>query len=102
MDTNQLLATVFTTLGTSGALLWLVKGAVKFFDGTAGRERIRNKSMKDQRNEERDRAEREALNRRRTEEYASRLRRFCTEEHGTDPDEFPRWPQLVKEPKQTN
>jgi hypothetical protein len=104
MDATQVLVTIITTLGTSGALVLLINGAVRYFNGSAGRERARNTTMKDQRNEawkdaerERDRAELEALNRRRTEEYTSRVRRFCTEQHGTDPDEFPTWPPLLKE-----
>lgn len=104
MDSTQLLITVITTLGTSGGLVLLINGLVKYFNGSAGRERARNTTMKDQRNEawkdaerERDRAELEALNRRRTEEYTSRVRRFCTEQHGTDPDDFPKWPPLLNE-----
>lgn len=74
MDSAQLLVAVFGVLGSSGALVVIVNGAIKYFNGTAGREKARNATMKTQRNEawadaerERDRADREARNRRKTE-----------------------------------
>lgn len=104
MDTAQLLVTGFGVLGSSGALVVIVNGIVKYFNGTAGRQRIRNMGMKEQRNEawadaerERDRADREAYNRRLTEEYASQLRRDCTE-HGVSDRELRPWPELKKPP----
>ena len=107
MDSTQLLVTVLGTLGGSGALLALVNGLMKYFSGAAGRERIRNVSLKDQRNEawadaekERDRAECEARNRRRIEEYASQLRRDCTE-HGVTDKELRPWPKLENSPHET-
>lgn len=111
MDSTQLLITIVTTLGTSGALTILITGIVKYFNGSAGRERIRNTTLKDQRNEawadaekersradrEQARADREARNRRLTEEYASQLRRDCTE-HGMTPQELRPWPHLESDP----
>jgi len=104
VDSAQLLVAAFGVLGSSGALVVIVNGAVKYFNGTAGRERIRNMGMKEQRNEawadaerERDRADLEAHNRRLTEEYASQLRRDCTEHGVTDRDLRP-WPVLKKPP----
>lgn len=108
MDSTQVLVGVFGILGSSGALVVIVNGAVKYFNGSAGREKARNVSMKEQRNEawadaerERDRADsalkradREARNRRKTEEYASELRRDCTE-HGAT--ELRPWPALETE-----
>jgi hypothetical protein len=112
--TAQVLGTVLGVLGTSGALLALVNGLIKYFSGAAGRERARNTTLKDQRNEawaERNkawkevaveraradrndaRADREAHNRRLTEEYASQLRRDCTE-HGMSDRELRPWPPL--------
>ena len=71
MDSAQLLVTLFGVLGSSGALVVIVNGAVKYFTGTAGRERVRNMGMKEQRNEawaesakSDARADREAHNRR--------------------------------------
>jgi len=107
VDSTQILVTVLGTLGGSGALLALVNGLMRYFSGAAGRERIRNVSLKDQRNEawadaerERQRADIEAYNRRLTEEYASQLRRDCTE-HGVTDKELRPWPTLKKPPNQT-
>jgi O-methyltransferase involved in polyketide biosynthesis len=104
MDSAQLLVAVFGVLGSSGALVVIVNGVVKYFNGTAGRERARNISMREQRNEawadaerERCRADLEAYNRRLTEEYASQLRRDCTE-HGMTDKELRDWPVLKKPP----
>ncbi|WP_314325425.1 hypothetical protein [Paenarthrobacter ilicis] len=113
MDSTQLLVTLIGAGGGGAALLALINGLVKYLTGAAGRERIRNTTLKDQRNEawadaekERDRADkeqaradREARNRRRTEEYASQLRRDCTE-HGMGEQELRPWPQLEKEPSE--
>ena len=104
METTQLVVAVLGSAGVSAFLVALVNGAVKYFNGTAGRERVRNVGLKDQRNEawadaekERDRADREARNRRRIEEYASQLRRDCTE-HGVTDKELRPWPKLEKQP----
>lgn len=104
MDSAQLLVAVFGVLGSSGALVVIVNGAVKYFNGTAGRERARNISMREQRNEawadaerERARADREARNRNRVADYASGRRRDLIE-HGIDPADIPDWPQLETEP----
>jgi hypothetical protein len=101
MDSAQLLVAIFGVLGSSGAL---VIGVVKYFNGTAGRERARNISMREQRNEAwkdaeeaRALADLEAHNRRLTEEYASQLRRDCTE-HGVPDRELRPWPTLKKPP----
>lgn len=98
MDSTQALVTVIGAGGVGAALLALVNGAIKWVTGTAGREKARNADMKTQRNEawadaerERARADREALNRRLTEEYASQLRRDCTE-HGVTT--LRPWPRL--------
>jgi hypothetical protein len=103
-STQQLLIAVFGVVGSSGALVVLVNGVVKYFNGTAGRERIRNMGMKEQRNEawaeakrSDARADREAHNRRLLEEYASQLRRDCTE-HGVTDVELRPWPVLKKPP----
>lgn len=105
MDSTQILVAGFGILGSSGALVVLVNGAVKYFNGTAGRQRLRNVGMKEQRNEawadaerERNRADLEAHNRRLIMEYASELRRDCTE-HGVTDRELRPWPEL-KKPKE--
>jgi hypothetical protein len=106
MESTQLVAAILGSAGVSAFLVAVVNGAVKFFNGTAGRERIRNISLKDQRNEawadaerERERADIEAYNRRVTEEYASQLRRDCTE-HGVQLQELRPWPTLKKPPNE--
>lgn len=111
MDTAQILSTVLGSAAVSAFFVALVNGTVKYFNGTAGRERIRNTGLRQQRNEawadaekERDRADRmqeradrEARNRRLTEEYASQLRRDCTA-HGMTDAQLRPWPQLEKPP----
>ena len=113
MDPAQTLVTIIGAGGGGAALVALINGAVKFFSGSAGRERARNMTLKDQRNEawadaekERDRADRmqaradrEARNRNRLADYASSLRRDCTE-HGMDLDKLRAWPVLEAEPVQ--
>jgi hypothetical protein len=105
MDATQA-AVAIMTAGGGVFLVALVNGLGKYFSGAAGRERARNTSLKDQRNEawadaerERERADREAHNRRLTEEYASQLRRDCTE-HGMQPHELRPWPTLKKPPSE--
>lgn len=101
MDTPQIIITILGA-GTGGAILTSVVNAfIKFFSGTAGREKVRNADMKTQRNEawadaerERARADSEAVKRRKVEEYASALRRDCTE-HGAT--ELRPWPKLETE-----
>lgn len=106
MDSTQLLVSVFGILGSSGALVVIVNGAVKYFSGTAGRERARNISMREQRNEawadaerERDARDRADRNRNRMADYASGRRRDLIE-HGVDPGDIPDWPKLETEPPQ--
>ncbi|UKA59148.1 hypothetical protein [Arthrobacter sp. FW306-2-2C-D06B] len=104
MDGTQQFVLAMVSIGGGMVALELIKGLVKFFTGAAGRERARNVTLKEQRNEawadaerERDRADREAHNRRITEEYASQLRRDCTE-HGMTDQELRPWPVLKKPP----
>lgn len=110
MDATQATITVLGA-GTGGAILTtLVNAVIKFFSGTAGREKIRNADMRTQRNEawedaERERAradasqaraDREARNRNRLADYAAALRRDCME-HGMDVPELRPWPTLETE-----
>lgn len=119
MDSSQQLwAAVLTSAGLFSFLGVVATGVIKHVNGTAGRERIRNTGLKQQRDEawalvrterargdrERDRADLaderadvEAHNRRLTEEYASQLRRDCTE-HGMTDRELRPWPALRKPP----
>lgn len=141
MDSSQQIwAAVLSSTGLFAFLTVVVTGVGKHVNGTAGRERIRNTGLKQQRDEawalvreerlrsqeaktnaekavteakaeadkavreERDRADHaderadvEAFNRRLTEEYASQLRRDCTE-HGMTDRELRPWPTLRKPP----
>jgi len=104
MDGTQQFVLALVSVGGGMVALELIKGSVKFFTGASGREHARNVSMKEQRNEawadterERERADIEAHNRRLTEEYASQLRRDCTE-HGMSDNELRPWPKLKKPP----
>lgn len=104
MDSAQLVVTAFGVLGSSGALVVIVNGVVKYFSGTAGRERARNISMREQRNEawadaerERGRADRSNRNVNRIADYASGRRRDLIE-LGVEPGDIPDWPQLETDP----
>lgn len=117
-STQQIWAAVLASTGLFTFLGVVANGVIKHVNGTAGRERIRNTGLKQQRDEawalvreerkltkeERDRADAsdaradvEAYNRRITEEYASQLRRDCTE-HGMTNDDLRPWPLLKKPP----
>jgi DNA-binding helix-hairpin-helix protein with protein kinase domain len=139
-STQQIWATVLSSAGLFTFLGVVANGVIKHVNGTAGRERVRNTGLKQQRDEawalvreerlrsqeaktsaekavteakaqadkavreERDRADHaderadvEAHNRRLTEEYASQLRRDCTE-HGMTDRELRPWPTLRKPP----
>lgn len=141
MDSTQTIwAAVLSSAGLFTFLGIIANGVIKHADGTAGREKIRNTGLKQQRDEawalareerarteaakaaadqvvkdtkaaadaaikeERDRADHadaradvEAFNRRLTEEYASQLRRDCTE-HGVTARELRPWPKLKQLP----
>lgn len=121
MDSSQQIwAAVLASTGLFSFLGLVATGIGKHINGTAGRERIRNTGLKQQRDEawalvrterargdrERDRADLsderadvEAYNRRVTEEYASQLRRDCTE-HGVTDRELRPWPALKKPPEE--
>lgn len=110
-STQQIWATVLSSAGLFTFLGVVANGVIKHVNGTAGRERIRNTSLKQLKDEawallreERKRADAsdaradlEAYNRRLTEEYASQLRRDCTE-HGVTDTELRPWPVLKKPP----
>jgi hypothetical protein len=81
-NTTQIIVTVLGSGALFSFLTMIVTGVAKVLNGTAGRDRIRNMGMKEQRNEawaetakSDARAGMEAHNRRLTEEYASGLRR---------------------------
>ncbi|MET3349655.1 UNVERIFIED_ORG: hypothetical protein ABID57_001327 [Arthrobacter sp. UYEF1] len=119
-STQQIWAAVLASTGLFTFLGVVANGVIKHVNGTAGRERIRNTGLKQQRDEawallreerrltkaERERgdesdarADLEAHNRRLTEEYASQLRRDCTE-HGMTDRELRPWPVLKKPPSE--
>lgn len=108
-STQQIWATVLSSAGLFAFLGVVANGVIKHVNGTAGRERIRNTGLKQQRDEawalvreERaradhsdERADLEAHNRRLIMEYASELRRDCTD-HGVTDKELRPWPRLKK------
>lgn len=121
MDSSQQIwAAVLSSAGLFTFLGVVANGVIKHVNGTASRERVRNTGLKQQRDEawalvrterargdsERDRADLsdaradvEAHNRRVTEEYASQLRRDCTE-HGVTDQQLRPWPNLKKPPEE--
>jgi hypothetical protein len=114
MDSNatQIVAAVLGSAAVTSVLGVLANGLVKYFNGTAGRERSRNTGLKEQREDalrrearakadadrSDTRADLEAHNRRLTEEYASTLRRILIERFGVPEDALPPWPALKKPP----
>jgi hypothetical protein len=70
--TQQLIGTIITTLGTSGGLVLLINGLIKWLSGFSHRERVRNTNLAA-------RAEKEANKRRAAEEHVSILRRQIRE-----------------------
>lgn len=86
MEPAEFLVTIIGAGGGGAILLSLIRGLSSWLSGGAGRERVRNASFAEQRNnaviargemaEERDA---EATKRRKTEEYASLLRRQLIE-----------------------
>lgn len=96
MDTAQVLGLITAAVGAGGFLTVAISGITKWSSGAAGRERVRNTSMKEQRDEAiRARQlsdagrDSEARKRRVTEEYASQLRRDLTE---LGVEVLPPWP----------
>lgn len=86
MDTAQIIVSLLGAGGGGAVLVALVNGIMKQISGAAGRERVRNSSLEEQRikaieerDEARDAAEAEATKRRKIAEYASVLRRQLNE-----------------------
>lgn len=86
MDTAQIIVSLLGAGGGGAVLVALVNGIMKQVSGAAGRERVRNTSLEEQRikaieerDEARDAAELDAAKRRRMAEYASLLRRQLNE-----------------------
>jgi hypothetical protein len=106
MDTAQVIVTLLGGGGGAAVVIALINGILKQLSGSAGRERERNTSLSEQRVkaiEERDKAYKdrddavaeatadrdlEATKRRKTEEYASVLRRQLNEA-GIVPEPWP-------------
>lgn len=95
METSQMLVTVIGAGGGGAALLALINGLIKWLSGSSARERQRNTDIVAQRRkaiEERDVAddERDSADKRRrkSEEYASSLRRQLLE-NGIEPNPWP-------------
>jgi len=70
--TRQLLGSIITTLGTSGGLVLLINGAIKWLSGFSHRERVRNANLAT-------RLEKADNKRRAAEEEVSLLRRQIRE-----------------------
>jgi hypothetical protein len=122
MDSNaiQIVAAVLGSAAVTSVLGVLAKGLVDVVKGTAGRERLRNAGLKEQREDalRRERkakadgdrsdalADLEAYNRRLTEEYASAIRRDCTELHyhadgrPVTREDLRHWPALRRPPQE--
>lgn len=104
MDTSQLLVTVLGAGGGGAALLALINGLIKWLSGSSARERQRNTDIVSQRrvaieeretaNTERDQADRK---RRKSDEYASSLRRQLLE-NGITPLAWPDDDHLTQNP----
>lgn len=80
------------TAGMGGFFREIVSGLSKYRSGVSAKESNRKRDLVSERDYEYDRAEAEARNRRRLEEYAAKLRRGYFE-HGLD-KEMPKWPKL--------
>lgn len=99
MEQAQLWAAVAASLGTGGAATVLISGLVKYFSGSAGREKARNTDMKSQR----DRAqvllnyERERF--RVISEEAAKWRRIAIA-HGVDKRKLGPWPDFDQFPEE--
>ena len=98
MDGTQAVVALLGAGGLGAALLALVNGLIKWLNGSYGRQRSRSADLVVQRNdayaravEAEERAEGEALHRRRLAEYASELRRLLIEA-GHDPRDLPPFP----------
>lgn len=103
-STQQIWAAVLSSAGFFTFLTVIATGVGKHLNGTAGRERIRNMGMKEQRKEAWAEAAKadatadlEAHNRRLIQEYASGLRRDLLE-LGVPEDKLRPWPTLKKPP----
>lgn len=108
MDSSQqqIWAAVLSSAGLFAFLGVVATGIGKHINGTAGRERVRNMGMKEQRNDAWAEAaksdalaDREAHNRRLIQEYASGLRRDLLE-LGVPEDKLRKWPTLKKPPNE--
>lgn len=87
-STAQTLVTVATVLGIPSVLALITKGIWQQFTGRAGRERQRNSEYLARSIRDAERADIEAMKRRKTQEYASELRRQAIEE-GFEPLPWP-------------
>lgn len=86
--TARALSLIITAIGGPALLISAGRSLWKWWTGRAGRERSKNKQLVDDR-------EHEAAQRRKTEEYASRLRRQMFEA-GVEPEE---WPEELTVPR---
>lgn len=98
MDTAEIWVAVLTAGGGGAILTGLANGLVKYFNGSAGREKGRNADLKAQRDDLYQRlldaqhaADVESRRRRLAQEHAAGLRSMLLE-HGVPLAELPPWP----------
>lgn len=91
-----LVVAILGSAGLGGFLREIVSGISKLRSGISAKESVRKRDLVGERDYEFDRAEAEARNRRRIEEYAAKLRRLLVEQ-GYD-SLIPRWPKLEEIP----
>lgn len=91
-----LIVAILGSAGLGGFLREIVSGVGKLRSGVSAKEASRKRDLVSERDYEFERAEAEARNRRRIEEYAARLRRILVEQ-GLD-SLIPRWPKLEEIP----
>lgn len=94
-DTAQTLVSIVGTLGGSGVLYMVARGVYQQVTGRAGRERARNSDYLARSIRDSEMADAEASKRRKTQEYASRLRRQAMENGYTPID----WPADLEQTK---
>ncbi len=91
-----LIVAILGSAGLGGFLREIVSGVGKLRSGISAKESVRKRDLVGERDYEFDRAEAEARNRRRIEEYAARLRRLLVELGNSS--SIPKWPKLEEIP----
>jgi hypothetical protein len=87
-DPYQAIVALLVALGIPGVIYLFARGVYQWITGRAGRERARNSDYLARSIRDAERAEEEASKRRKTQEYASELRRQAIE-NGYAPIDWP-------------